>query len=264
MIQTMQRCNACRRHIAAYESRCPFCRAPAGLVGASAGSAIAALVASTIVLGCGDSGDVSTGDSTSASSSADTATDGMSNTSAPTVTDTSGATVTSGAEGTTAQVDTDMTSGGFIYGAPDLGDAVQCDVFAQDCPQDEKCQPWANDGGASWNATRCSPVAEQPNAVGEPCLVESSPVSGIDDCGVGALCWVVDAEALTGVCVAQCSGTEAAPVCEGDLACAVVAPGIAAVCVETCDPGAPACTGEGVCTTIDDSGYCLPDAAGDG
>ncbi len=40
-------------------------------------------------------------------------------------------------------------------------------IWAQDCPEGEKCMPWANDGGGSWNATRCSPLDPNPSAVGD-------------------------------------------------------------------------------------------------
>src|SRR5689334_19955710 len=72
--------------------------------------------------------------------------------------------------------------GSVFLPAPDLGSGVECDVWIDDCPVGTKCMPWANDGGNSWNATRCTPLAEDPNGIGEPCTVEGSPVTGIDDC----------------------------------------------------------------------------------
>jgi hypothetical protein len=69
------------------------------------------------------------------------------------------------------------------------GQTYECDLWKQDCPPGEKCMPWANDGGGSWNATRCTPLAEDPRQPGEPCTVEGSGVSGRDDCDIRAMCW---------------------------------------------------------------------------
>src|SRR5690606_38571371 len=67
---------------------------------------------------------------------------------------------TSTAADTADTADGDSTSMGFV-GDPDVGGGGgECDVFAQDCPKGEKCMPWANDGGGSWNATTCSPVED--------------------------------------------------------------------------------------------------------
>ena len=75
---------------------------------------------------------------------------------------------------------------------------TSCSTFAQDCPPGFKCMPWASDGGNSWNATRCVPIAPDPNAPGEPCTVEGSGVSGLDDCDGTSMCWDVDPDTLEG------------------------------------------------------------------
>lgn len=272
MNQIMQRCGGCRRHVAAQESVCPFCRRSVGLVGGAstiAASAAVVIVVSTMLFACGEPSDGddaadTTGATANDSSGAAEATQGMSNTSTPTVTDASSSGFDTGVDDSTTEIDTDMTAGGFIYGAPDGGGVtLECDVFEQDCPKGEKCQPWANDGGPRWNATRCSPLGGAAE-VGDPCAVEGNTVSGIDTCALGALCWVLDAEALSGVCVAQCSGSAGAPECTGGLACAIIEPTIVNVCASTCGPASPTCAGEEVCTPIGDIGYCLPDATGDG
>ena len=81
---------------------------------------------------------------------------------------------------------------------------TSCSTFAQDCPPGFKCMPWASDGGNSWNATRCVPIAPDPNAPGEPCTVEGSGVSGLDDCDGISMCWEVDPDAVEGHCVSIC------------------------------------------------------------
>jgi hypothetical protein len=75
---------------------------------------------------------------------------------------------------------------------PDGGSMHECDTFVQDCPPGEKCTVWASDGGSSWNATKCVAVVDDPSGPSEPCHVELSAVSGLDDCERGAPCWDVD------------------------------------------------------------------------
>lgn len=111
-----------------------------------------------------------------------------------------------------------------------------CDVFAQDCPRGEKCMPWANDGGSSWNGTRCSPIADEPAELGESCMVEGSAVSGLDDCGAGAMCFYVDANTLEGTCVPMCQGDSSNPICPDDGICPVSGGGTLAVCLPRCNP----------------------------
>lgn len=271
MVEIMKRCGGCRRHVAMHESECPFCRTSVGLVGSA--PALAVIVMSAMLFACGDTSDGDEAAESEAGSAADTtgtsdssagdATQGMSNTSAPTVTDASSSTLDSGVDSSTSEIDTDMTAGGFIYGVPDMGTLIVCDVFAQDCEKGEKCQPWANDGGDTWNAARCSP-ATGTNEVGDPCNVEGHPTSGIDDCVLGAICWITSPDSLSGVCVAQCGGSEGAPECDGDQACAIIEDGVAAVCASTCDDGSSVCSSQAECTPVGDASYCLPDAAGDG
>src|SRR5690606_34162493 len=110
-----------------------------------------------------------------------------------------------------------------------------CDVWAQDCPEGEKCSAWANDGGESWNATICVPVGE--DKPGEPCTAEGSPLSGHDSCELGAMCWDVDPETLEGTCVGLCDGSEDAPTCaEPMTTCAITNGGVLNLCLPTCDP----------------------------
>ncbi len=123
--------------------------------------------------------------------------------------------------------------------------------------------PWANDGGGAWNATRCSPIAENPGAPGEPCTVEGSAVSGIDSCELGAMCWAVDSTTLQGVCVAMCIGSPAEPTCEDpDSTCTINGEGSIIVCLPTCDPLGSDCQPGQVCVPQQDDFQCVPDASG--
>ena len=156
-----------------------------------------------------------------------------------------------------------MTSLVFIEEKDGWGDP-ECDIFAQDCPPGEKCMPWANDGGGSWNATRCSPIDENPDPVGEPCTVEGSGVSGIDSCVAGSMCWDVDPDTLEGYCVAFCTGDEANPMCEDPTTtCVLGSDGPLALCIPNCNPLEQACPAGDGCYPVNDTFNCVPDASGD-
>ena len=141
--------------------------------------------------------------------------------------------------------------GGGLYG-------LSCDVFAQDCPRDQKCMPWANDGGGAWNSTRCSPVADQPAQVGETCTVEGSAVSGLDDCDLGLMCFHVDPRTNEGTCVAMCEGTEEMPTCsDAARVCSQTHDGGLHLCLQPCDPIALDCPPELSCTANDVEFVCV-------
>lgn len=139
----------------------------------------------------------------------------------------------------------------------DLGD-FDCDVFAQDCPIGQKCAAWANDGGTAWNATKCVPVARDPNQPGDPCTVEGSAVSGLDDCDLGAMCFFVDPDTNTGTCTQLCTGTEEAPVCPPTTACSLTNDDVLNLCLTACDLDMPACPMGQVCIPSGDAAVCVP------
>lgn len=122
-------------------------------------------------------------------------------------------------------------SSGFITDPDGGGVSVECSIWDQDCAQGEKCGPWANDGGPLHNATRCVPVAPSPMAPGEPCVVEGSGVSGIDDCDVGVVCYDVPKKSLEGTCVEMCSGSENSPECPEGSWCNITNDGVLALCM---------------------------------
>ena len=162
---------------------------------------------------------------------------------------------------------TDVTNDGsaFFPGADDGGSSIfECDQFTQDCPRGEKCMPWANDGGSSWNGSRCAPLDPNPQQPGEPCMVEGSGFSGIDNCELGSMCFDVDPETNSGECVAFCQGNEANPFCADACSqCAIGGDSVLILCIPECDPVAQDCDpGEG-CYPINDSFGCVVDAGGD-
>jgi hypothetical protein len=153
---------------------------------------------------------------------------------------------------------------GFIQDPDGGGVNIECDVWAQDCMDGEKCMPWANDGGGAWNATRCSPLDDNPSQVGDPCTVEGSGVSGIDNCDISSMCWDVDPETNMGTCIAFCSGSEANPVCEDPTtSCVITNEGTLILCLPNCDPLLQDCAEGQACYPVGDSFACAPDASQD-
>lgn len=138
-----------------------------------------------------------------------------------------------------------------------------CDPWAQDCPDNEKCNPWANDGGTSWNALKCVPVAPDPGQPGDACTVEGSGVSGVDDCDVAAMCWDVDPETNQGICVAFCQGSPGNPACDDpSTQCVIANDGALNLCLPSCDPLGQDCVDGQACYPVAESFACAPDASG--
>lgn len=174
-------------------------------------------------------------------------------------------TASASAAGSLADVPDPQAGGDFITVPDGGGVSVECDVWAQDCEDGEKCAAWANDGGSAWNATRCVPVAQDPVDVGETCAVEGSGVSGIDNCDQGAMCWDVDAETNEGTCVALCDGTPDAPTCApAGTACSISNEGVLILCLPICNPLADECADGQGCYPIGGEYFqCGPEAGGD-
>jgi len=154
---------------------------------------------------------------------------------------------------------------GFIQPPDGGGVAIECDIWAQDCPVGEKCMPWANDGGNSWNATRCSVVADNPGQVGDECQVEGSGVSGIDTCDISSMCYYVDPETNIGQCVGFCQGSQANPVCDPGFVCSIVNDGVLILCRPECDPLLQDCIEGAACLPAGGSDLftCIIDASGE-
>jgi hypothetical protein len=157
--------------------------------------------------------------------------------------------------------DDDDDSVGFIID-PDFGSNQECDPYLQDCPDGEKCNAWANDGGASWNALGCFPVDVMPDGVGESCTVEGSGVSGVDSCDVGAMCWDVDTDTNIGTCIALCIGSADDPSCaDAASICIIANEGALNICLPFCDPLMQDCGAGQGCYPIESGFACAPDAS---
>lgn len=148
---------------------------------------------------------------------------------------------------------------------PDVPVAVECSLWEDECPQGEKCTPWANDGGIAWNATRCVPVAADPAGPGEPCHVEDATLSGLDDCEFGSMCWDADPETLEGWCISFCI-SEHTPSCEDPANVCKVNEDVLALCFPGCNPldTDPCPDGQGCYTNEGESFLCTADASDDG
>lgn len=196
---------------------------------------------------------------------------------------TQGTTTTGASATTTSGVDASSSDGGTTLGDssgsssegsnfiidPDggtgiCGVALQCDLWAQDCAEGEKCVPWVADGSGDLDAclaARCSPLDDDPVAPGGVCTVQGGPWSGLDDCDIGSFCWGVDPTTLEGTCTVPCMGSEANPLCPDDDSCFIGYGGQIVACVADCDPLAPSCAGDTTCAVTDGKPpVCLPSA----
>jgi hypothetical protein len=173
---------------------------------------------------------------------------------------------TTGSDDVTTAID-DSSSSSTLSGSeaaygivdPDGGSPIECDLFAQDCHEGEKCMPWATDD-VTWDAARCSPL--DPNAVeiGDECFTEGPPTSGIDNCEMSDICWNVDPETHLGVCISLCEGTERSPVCEvPGTTCVVSYEGVLPLCLVECDPMMPTCAEGETCVAMRDAFVCTPE-----
>lgn len=140
----------------------------------------------------------------------------------------------------------------------------ECSTIEDTCPQGEKCNYYADDGGSSLNATSCFPVVARPDAVDDACTVEGSPVSGLDSCERGSICTWLDAETGLGTCVPFCSGSDDAPGCE-DPQRVCTGGSTVVLCLQTCDPLQPgACGKDEGCYPGGRNFLCAPDTSGRG
>jgi hypothetical protein len=176
-------------------------------------------------------------------------------------------TATSGTAGTDDGMETEgAETTGFSFVIPEDNGGINnmCDIWAQDCPMGEKCMPWANDGGSSWNATKCTPLDANPGEPGDECTTDGGGVSGVDTCAVSSMCWDLDIETGVGTCVPFCMGTEDAPFCDDpDNACSITNEGVLILCLPTCDPLLQDC-GDGQACYPEINGFiCSPDASGE-
>ena len=142
--------------------------------------------------------------------------------------------------------------GDFLPDYPDMG-TVECDPWEQDCPEGEKCVPYASTGGP-WDANKCVPVMGN-QAPGEPCTL-GGIVEATDDCDGTGACWdVMDVDGqLIGICHAFCMDISD-PKCSPGSEC--LFNNNINFCVPTCDPTLQDC-GEGLaCFWANNAFHCI-------
>ena len=152
------------------------------------------------------------------------------------------------------------TSAGTSAFVPDDDIAVEsdCDPWAQDCPEGEKCAAYSA-GGDTWDANKCVMVNGS-GQTGDPCTYDGA-LAGTDDCDVGFMCYYTNEEAV-GICVPQCTGGPDSPICEGNFNCSISNEGSLLLCLYACDPLLQDCQQEGAGCFWDGSVFNC-DPAGD-
>ncbi len=269
----MKRCVECRRHLWVTDVVCPFCESPQGELPTAAakplllaiGLATASCGPSVDLLDSGADGGAASDSTTTTTSPGSTAPatttlpPGTSTTSPPPPGTTMGAD-----EGTSDSADDADSLSFLIYGGGDgmNGGIAECDLWTNDCPDGEKCMPWASsDQGI--DATRCTEVDAMPVQPGEPCVVEAGPRHGIDNCDVGVMCYGADPETFEGHCVELCSGSPDEPTCETPGSeCWFIETYDIPMCLVACDPLMSTCAPGHACVVIDfddeTSAACIP------
>jgi hypothetical protein len=168
------------------------------------------------------------------SSDETSSTDASTSTSTSTSTSETSTSETSTSETSTSETTDPRETVGFVPEYDEYwGD--ECDSFAQDCPEGEKCVPYAS-SGYSWDALKCVPVLGE-QAPGESCTYSGAEAS-TDDCDATSFCWnVMDVggEAI-GTCTPFCTGTGDEPECPEGSACTISSDGVVYLCVSNCDP----------------------------
>ena len=142
----------------------------------------------------------------------------------------------------------------------------QCSAWVQDCPEGYKCAVWANDGGSSWNSTKCVPLDPRPKQLEETCTAPSGGVSGEDDCDRGLMCWNVNPETQQGTCAPFCTGSYENLECPPGYDCSLFfsrSGADGALCLPGCDPLAQDCPGDDLCLPAGDGWHCVLDASGE-
>lgn len=147
----------------------------------------------------------------------------------------------SGTSGSSDAGDTEDTQGGGDTTDDgvlddDGGSQEWCDIWAQDCPEGEKCAPVASAPGGAWDEWRCVPVGTE--APGSTCVQVDESV-GADSCDATSVCYGVTPETPEGICVEFCVGTVDNATCPqtGNI-CSLSATG-PPLCLPMCSPIQP-------------------------
>ncbi|MFV8749928.1 ribulose phosphate epimerase [Nannocystaceae bacterium ST9] len=157
-----------------------------------------------------EGGTVTTGEEASADTDAEEAGTNISATMGDTDVDT----------GVDTDVDTGVDTGVDTFDNPSPG----CDLFAQDCPEGQKCVPDSLDD-PPWSSTTCV-VVEGDHAPGDGCTADGN---GGDDCDAASFCF-------EGTCLAMCAGSIEQPICPDGSECLIQSDGSLNLCLPLCNP----------------------------
>ncbi len=181
---------------------------------------------------------------------------------------TNGSTSTSETGDSSSGVGTGETAGcEFICDADEPMGTQRCDVFAQDCPEGQKCSAYDMNDDGVLGSTTCFEVAGD-GQHGDPCTIQVG-VGAIDDCAAGVMCWFVDDEGA-GVCIELCTGTPENPACAPpNTQCVLCGGCVINLCIPGCDPLIQDCMAGELCIgdpnsdnfvcVLDDSGGMSPE-----
>lgn len=140
---------------------------------------------------------------------------------------------TSASDGDQDDEDQPATSGAsFVPDDVAGGGSPSCDIWAQDCPEDEKCVAWSSMGD-TWDANKCVSLLGT-GKIGDECTYGGAAL-GTDDCDVGHMCYYTNADSV-GSCVPLCGGTPDVPTCPEAFNCSIANDGSLPLCVYRCDP----------------------------
>jgi hypothetical protein len=224
----MYPCSTCDRHLRESDRVCPFCGTVQETVTSPSLGPVVLTIAMLGAVACAkDPGSAETTAGTTTSMTTTTATESEDEESSGGTESTPG---DGDGDGDTTN-ETLSTSGSFYAGPPtDEVWSTECDPFAQDCPEGEKCVPYASTGGF-FDANKCVPIIGD-GQPGEPCTY-GGVVESTDDCDADSFCW---ADGETGVCTAFCQGTPDAPSCAMGFHCLIDHDGSVNLCMAECNP----------------------------
>lgn len=135
------------------------------------------------------------------------------------------------------------------------GPPPSCDVYAQDCPDGEKCTY-----GPGLQDTRCVAVVADPGGIGEAC---TQIEIGQDTCDVGQICWFVDPETGLGECIGFCHDPDQGGCDDPMASCWLGCQTCLGLCFPECDPLGEGCDPGQLCLPHYDTYFCAVDASGD-
>ena len=253
----MKPCSSCSRYLRTTETVCPFCATPQRAARAPLAQGLCALVASVVLSACSPSpeGEAEGGTSTSPATS-----DTMDATSVEGSETSMDATSSPTSDGTSVTTDDSDAGGSFYAGPSDAPPVLECDPWAQDCVEGEKCVPHSSTD-MDWDANRCVLVLGDGEA-GDSCI-SSGAVAPEDDCDEGHVCWGLEQgdNGLEGSCTAFCAGSPDDPICAPGTGCLRANEDALTLCVPSCDPNEQDCAAGQMCSWFDSGGYlCVPTA----